>query len=137
MAYISWSEDLSVGNRFIDADHRQIINIINRLHDAMQERRANEVLENVLFDLVVYTKGHFQREEDHMKAIDFPGFARHQREHQALLEQLAALRQQFKDNPSHLSITTAQFLHGWLTQHILGSDMELSASLSKAGLAQS
>jgi hemerythrin len=135
MAYFSWTDDLSVGNRFIDADHRQIINIINRLHDAMQERRGDEVLEKVLFDLMVYTKGHFQREEDHMKAIDFPGFAKHQREHQLLLEQLAALRQQFKDNPTHLSVLTAQFLHGWLTQHILGSDMELSDSLSKAGLS--
>ncbi|MDZ7764928.1 MAG: hypothetical protein U5K00_10925 [Melioribacteraceae bacterium] len=35
MAYIDWSEDLSVGNLSIDFEHKRLVQIINELYDAM------------------------------------------------------------------------------------------------------
>ena len=132
MAYFSWIDEMSVGNRFIDADHRKMIDIINRLHDAMRARQGSQVLEKVLFDLIVYTKGHFQREEDQMKAIGFAGLDAHRQEHELLLGQVVARRQEYLDGKPNMSIEVAEFLRTWLMEHIMASDMALGAAISKA-----
>lgn len=132
MSYFSWSDDMSVGNRYIDADHRKIIDIINQLHDAMRDGGGSEVVvKKVIFELIVYTKGHFQREEVQMKAIGFAGFEAHKREHELLLDQLTKLSQEFKENPLNKSIKISKFLYTWLMRHIIRSDMELSRQLKK------
>lgn len=132
MAYFSWTDEMSVGNRFIDADHRKMIDIVNRLHDAMRARKGNDVLEKVLFDLIVYTKGHFQREEEQMKAIGFAALEAHRQEHELLLLQVTELRQEYLDGKPNMSIEVAQFLRSWLMEHIMASDMALGSALSKA-----
>jgi hemerythrin len=132
MAYFSWTDEMSVGNRFIDADHRKMIDIVNRLHDAMRARKGNDVLEKVLFDLFVYTKGHFQREEEQMKAIGFAGLDAHRQEHELLLRQVTERRQEYLNGKPNMSIEIAEFLRSWLMGHIVGSDMALGAAISKA-----
>lgn len=132
MAYFSWSDRMSVGNRFIDADHRNIIDIVNRLHDAMQERKGGEVLDQVLFDLVVYTKGHFKREEQHMHGIGFSGLEAHKREHDLLLQRVAEFRHDLKQGSETQTIQVAEFLRTWLMEHIMESDMALGAAIRKS-----
>jgi len=127
MAYVSWSDNLSVGNVFIDADHRKMFDIINCLHDAMRAQQGQDVLEQVLFDLVVYTKGHFMREEDFMKTIGFPGLDAHRQEHELLLWKVIEQHNKLKAGKANLSIEVAGFLRAWLTDHIQGSDMEVAA----------
>ena len=46
MSYFSWSEDLSVGSKFIDDDHRKLFDLANRLHVAMGEGRGKDVIES-------------------------------------------------------------------------------------------
>lgn len=123
---------MSVGNRFIDADHRNIIDIVNKLHDAMQERKGDKVLNQVLFDLVVYTKGHFTREEQHMRSIDFSGLEAHKREHDMLLQQVAEFRRDLQEGKGTRTIQVAEFLRTWLMEHIMESDMALAAAIRKA-----
>ena len=56
MALFAWSDDLSVGNSFIDGDHKKLITMINNFHDAMEQGRGNDVVGKVLNNLVIYTK---------------------------------------------------------------------------------
>lgn len=134
MAYFSWTDDLSVGNRFIDKDHQTLIELINKLHDAMKQRQGDAILDSILFDLLVYTKGHFQREEAEMRRIDYAGFDAHVREHQGLLQSVNALRDAEGTDRSVMCIKVADFLQEWLRKHILGSDMELAKVIVAAGV---
>jgi hemerythrin len=132
MAYFQWSQQLSLGNRFLDADHQRIIALINELHDAMQKRAGEAIVGKVLFDLIVYCKGHFMREEEHMIKIAFAGYNAHKQEHEALLAKVNTLHRAFKEgNGASLTIQTAHFLRDWLSSHILKSDMELAVALAK------
>lgn len=131
MAYFSWTDDLSVGNVFIDADHRKMIDIINHLHDAMREQRGQEALDKVLFDLIIYTKGHFMREEDYMATIGYPGLDAHRHEHQMLLWKVGEQYDKFKAGKANMAIEVANFLHAWLLAHMLGSDLALAAAMAE------
>ena len=133
MAYFQWTDKLSLGNPFIDADHQRIIALINDLHDAMSERAGEAIIRKVLFDLIVYCQGHFMREEEQMKVICYPGYEAHKREHDALVEKVRGLYGESEESTSPtLTIQTAHFLRDWLTTHILKSDMALAAVLRKA-----
>lgn len=135
MAYFRWSDKLSLGNQFIDADHRRIIDLINTLHDAMSERKGDVIIGKTLFDLIVYCKGHFMREEAFMRQLGHPDYEDHKREHDALLEKVNLLHQDFKDGDSErstLTVQTAHFLYHWLTSHIQQSDMKIVASVPGA-----
>lgn len=44
MTYITWNNELSVGNAFIDKDHHKLIDFINELHDAMAQGKGKDVL---------------------------------------------------------------------------------------------
>lgn len=38
MPFMEWSDTLSVNNATIDSDHKRLIELVNRLHDALMER---------------------------------------------------------------------------------------------------
>lgn len=126
MTYLQWSDDLAVGNAFIDNDHQKLIEMVNRLHALMQEGKGKDVLGKVMHNLVTYTKEHFRREEDLMRNIRYAGFAAHRDEHEKLLQQVLELHGKFESGTATLSIQVLHMLRDWLINHIGKSDMELA-----------
>lgn len=128
MTYLTWSEDLAVGNNLIDGDHRKLIDMANRLHEVMQEGRGKDVLGKVLNNLIVYTQEHFKREEELMRKLRFDGLDDHKHEHEKLLEQVLDMQQKFERGAVSLSIQMLHFLRDWLIDHIGESDKKLAAA---------
>jgi hemerythrin-like metal-binding protein len=126
MTYLVWSNDLAVGNTFIDNDHQKLIDMVNRLHALMQEGKGKEVLDKVLGNLITYTREHFRREEDLMRKMQFHGFSAHQQEHEKLLQQVMELQRKFESGAATLSLQVLHFLRDWLINHIGKSDRELA-----------
>lgn len=126
MTYLTWSNDLAVGNTFIDGDHQKLIDMVNRLHEVMQEGRGKDVLGKVLNNLITYTKEHFRREEDLMQRIGYAGRAAHLHEHEKLLQQVMDLQDKFESGAATLSIQVLHFLRDWLINHIGKSDKALA-----------
>lgn len=126
MTYFKWSEDLAVGNTFIDNDHQKLIEMVNRLHALMQEGKGKEVLGKVLANLITYTTEHFRREEDLMRNIRYAGFAAHREEHEKLLKQVMELHEKFEKGTATLSVAVLHVLKDWLLNHIGKSDKELA-----------
>jgi len=128
MTYLAWSDDLSVGNDFIDHDHRKLIEMVNRLHVVMHEGRGKEVLGKVLNNLISYTKEHFRREEDLMRQIRYPGYFEHKEEHEKLMTQVLDLEAKFESGNTSLSIQVLHYLRDWLIHHIGESDRALATA---------
>ncbi|WP_292933428.1 bacteriohemerythrin [Noviherbaspirillum sp.] len=126
MTYLTWSNDLAVGNTFIDGDHQKLIDMVNRLHEVMQEGKGKDVLGKVLNNLITYTREHFRREEDLMLRIGYAGRAAHLHEHEKLLQQVVDLQDKFESGAATLSIQVLHFLRDWLVNHIGKSDKALA-----------
>ena len=133
MTYLTWSDDLAVGNHFIDHDHQKLIDMVNRLHVLMGEGKGKDVIGKVLHNLITYTQEHFRREEDLMRNIKFPGLKEHQEEHDKLLNQVLELQKKFDSGAATLSIQVLHFLRDWLINHIGKSDMQLALASQEAG----
>lgn len=80
------------GNAQIDAEHRELVEIINALAEAERHPRGGDVmaaLERFREEL----EGHFRREEAHLESIRFPGRAAHAAQHADTLRRLQQIRE--------------------------------------------
>ena len=128
MDFFNWSESLATGHHKIDADHKQLISLINRLHSAMSDGQDMFLLGDMLKDLAQYTRDHFDREELLMQRIQYEDYLGHKAEHAELISQLILLQKKFEVGAATLSGDVFMFLSDWLRTHIQSSDVKLGAA---------
>lgn len=133
MSLMEWSPAIATGYAKIDDDHKHLIALVNRLHEAMLKRAGKDQLGKVFDELAVYTKEHFGREEALMTKIGFVGSLEHRGQHRALIEQLEQLRKDFVAGRLTITLETMKFLQTWVTEHIEKSDRKLAAAAKAAG----
>jgi hemerythrin-like metal-binding protein len=134
MALIDWNDSLKLGIPTLDFQHRRLVDILNRLHEAMVSRQGNEVLVVILDDLVKYTIEHFTYEESVLKAHGYGDYAGHVGLHHELTHQVRDFRLKLKEGRIGLSATVLQFLTQWLTLHIGNEDRKYVAYLTEKGV---
>ena len=137
MGHIDWTEALSVGIDAIDAQHRRLLDIINRLDDAVACGGAaggtGSGLSAILAELEDYTKEHFSIEEDAFDETAYPEAIGHKAEHAAFIGKLADLRKALEGpargpvegrmvGDAGAEAAMLAFLRSWLTRHISFSD---------------
>lgn len=132
MAFLEWSEDLSVGFAQIDDDHKKLITLVNDLADALAEGHASEAVEDVLENLLDYTAWHFRHEERLMQTYGYPGYLAHKTQHEELAQAAGDLHAKFLDGDPGVAEELLPFLKEWLTGHILGTDKETGRFLAEA-----
>lgn len=121
MAYIEWSDELSVKVKEIDEQHKNFIEILNKLHDGIFDLEIQKV---VIKELVEYATVHFETEEKHMIHFNFPGYEEHKKEHEELTEHTLKFKDELFRNNCLLSFAILDFLKDWLENHLLNMDMK-------------
>ena len=129
-AFIEWTEALSVGDSAIDQQHKRLIQIINKLHDAMRSQTAKAVLGELLEQLIAYADEHFSYEESRMQACAYPHLVSHQRLHTELLGQVRDLQTKFNQGKRNMNMELMNFLKAWLTEHIQKTDQRYTPYLT-------
>lgn len=122
MAFIQWSENMSVGNHIIDQQHKNLVKMVNTVYDAMGQGKGDEVLKPILKALVDYTKSHFSHEEQFMKQIGYPNLVQHQQIHQAFTQKVQDVYAKVTAGQHVSSVSLAGFLKDWLVSHIMSED---------------
>lgn len=85
MAKIKWLSSFDTGITEIDADHRELVNTITRIEDALEQE--NIEAGSVLFrEFLSQVAAHFKREEAFLISIDYPRLEAHSQCHRALME---------------------------------------------------
>lgn len=128
---LHWAEYLSVGNEMIDADHKHLIAMVNRLEDAIRGRNR-ETLTKAFEVLDTFMDIHLRNEERLSEAIMFP-FAKNRIEHRQLIFEMRHMIKKLESRydvwPDNLVQIYARFLNGWLTDHIIKTDMQMKPAL--------
>ena len=135
MPLITWTEDLSVKVSQIDAQHKKLVELINILHGAMKERKANEVLGEIINNLVDYAVEHFRTEEKYFDELGFLKAGPHKKEHKAFVTRVASFKNDFDNGKMMLSMEIMEFLKDWLINHIKKTDMAYSDFFVEKGLS--
>jgi hemerythrin-like metal-binding protein len=122
-AFFEWSDALSVGDPMLDQQHQKLIEIINTLHDAMATQSTQNQINDLLNDLVEYTKKHFGYEEGRLRSTNYPHLVRHQAIHAKLIDQVSELQDKFQRG-KRINMELMRFLKDWLTNHIQKTDQQ-------------
>ncbi len=129
-----WNDSYETGLKEIDAQHKRLVDILNRLFAAMEKGQAKDVLGKLLDELIQYTVVHFGTEERYFKQFGYPEAISHKKEHDDLASKAVALQKDFKAGKAALSVEVGEFLRQWLMKHILGSDKKYAPFLAAKGL---
>ncbi|MGQ9610355.1 MAG: bacteriohemerythrin [bacterium] len=134
MALFVWSDNFSVNIKYIDEQHKKLVNILNNLHDAMKLGKGSEVLNNVLAELVRYVETHFTTEEKLMNTHNYPEYNTHKLEHANLAKKAKELQKSSQQGQNIITIEVMNFLKNWLQSHILGTDKKYGPFLNSKGI---
>jgi len=116
-----WTEEMSVGDPEMDAQHRQIIDLINGFDDRMEPKVAFDAIMNMFR----YAGTHFEAEEALLQRVGYPQalLAAQRLAHQEFLSKASEFAgQQLDDYTLHIRV--AAYLTRWLMSHILSEDMK-------------
>lgn len=136
MPLFTWDNEYSVGVGSMDAHHKTLFDIMNKLHDAMKSGQAEEKIASTIRELVDYTIYHFAEEEKIMESINYAGIAAQKREHTVFVDKMNEYKE--KADAGQAIFTVAEVADTsvrWLREHILGMDKKYESSMKSAGIA--
>jgi hemerythrin len=131
--FVEWSDDLSVGIEEIDEQHKVLVELVNKMHEAIHQRHGSDVVISILNDLADYTRIHFAVEESLMRILNFPGYEGHKEIHEELLHSVQDLQEKVASGKRSIGFELMHFLKKWLTKHIMEEDMQYSSFFIEAG----
>ena len=131
---IEWKPEYSVGIESIDAQHKTLIELINKLQNAVDFATGRDYELAAMDELVKYTVDHFRYEEDLMKEHEYPSFKAHRAEHEKMVARVDDLLEEYNQNPDLAMNKALTFLKSWLINHINGTDKQYSEFLIGKGV---
>ncbi len=132
MPLIEWTDELSVGIKVIDAQHKVLVKFINDLDQAQKEKREHKELAFIIDGLVDYTIRHFQYEEYQFKKHGYGDSDEHKKEHEALTQTVLGFKEQFDKGDLSFGPSIMDFLKEWLVDHIMKTDKAYVPTLGEA-----
>lgn len=122
LRHLTWTDELTVGQRGFDRDHRAMAELLNEILVAADGQASPGVLAALLHNLTVATETHFIKEEAYLRRIDFPDTEAHAAEHKRLMVEIRLLERGLAGGAVTLDEKTADFLRHWLVDHVVEFD---------------
>lgn len=133
MPLISWNRTFELGVYIFDAEHMQLLSLVNDLYDAIVNGVSDEAIFAVINRLHAFVLRHGAHEEEFFHISGYAGAAAHLAEHRKLVEDLEKFRRSHND-ARELAYDLNTFLLKWFSDHILGLDREFCSHLRRIGI---
>lgn len=130
MPTIAWSDDLAIDDSQIDFQHRQLIDAIGDLEDALAAGDPRLVAAAVPF-LRQYAQTHFADEERALQLIGWPKLDEHRELHRGFTLRLGELEGACSRGDLTAGTMLLGFLASWLAGHIRRVDHEFADEVRK------
>ena len=134
MALFDWKEEYSTGISSIDAHNQKLISLINEILESMRDRRAENIIRDILRELEQYAAYHVSLEEMLFQRCRYPRTKEHQDAHNLFIRKIEFLISLESINEEDVPILTFIFLRSWLDSHILKADMDFGNFVSNNGI---
>lgn len=126
MALMQVDDLPDIGFPEIDAEHREVVRLLNRLDEVSTSKSDMTAIRTALDELVSFTRSHFRAEEQIMDLTCYPGQAQHKSQHQSLLAMLSAFQASTDAGNRISNIAMLELLKGWLCEHVPSEDTRLA-----------
>ena len=129
MATLEWKDSYSVGVEAVDHEHRELIELVNRLNEALAGGETPDRISEAFGDLFQSISTHFALEERFMRAHDYDELAAHKSDHERLLDELRDMMDTFEESgPGDDRAAQERFIgnvEAWFVNHFGTHDARL------------
>ncbi|MHB9292321.1 putative hemerythrin [Hollandina sp. SP2] len=125
-SFIAWKDIYSVGIPKIDEQHKELINLTQRLYQACLSgsETGKFYFKKAMHDLVSYVTFHFSAEEKLMERIGFPELPEHKKEHESFVKKVLEDVKKFESGRAIVPNTFVRYLREWILTHIAKTDQK-------------
>jgi len=133
---IKWTDDLLVGIKVIDNQHRNLIEKLEELNLAIHTGESGGKLVSMMDFLGEYVQKHFRLEEAYMVKYKYPGFFEHRALHEGFVKRFEMLKKKLRAEGPTISVALElqKELIAWFIDHISDVDKMVGRYLVKQGI---
>jgi hemerythrin len=127
----TWTESLSIGLPLIDMQHKQLLDQLDALAEALRNGKGERELKCILKFLDMYVAQHFGYEESCMHRYECPVAQLNQNAHQQFVARVQKLTQDIEQKGAspRLGTRVQQELSNWFISHIQMVDTKLKTAV--------
>jgi hemerythrin-like metal-binding protein len=129
MALLEWKEEYATGIDDVDVEHKDLIDVINRLHELLLADDARLTVPAFFARLIDGVSAHFALEERIMGESAYPELEAHRADHERLLDEIRDLVEAFRQAEEVDSVDLAMRLEPWFSHHFATHDLRLHTTL--------
>lgn len=127
----TWTKSLAIGIPLIDMQHKQLLDQIDSLSDALKASKGEHELQSILRFLDMYVNQHFGYEANCMHRNQCPVAQLNDNAHELFRKKLQMVRDDIeqKGATARSALRVQQELSSWFVSHIQMIDVRLKKSM--------
>lgn len=129
MGLLHWEKRYSVGIEAVDHEHRELVDLINRLHAKATMQGSKVAVLGFFGDLYKAVSAHFALEERFMREKTYDHFPQHKSDHERLLDEIRDLMEDYEVNDFFNEKLLAERIDAWFSRHFESHDARLHRAL--------
>ena len=135
MALIEWSDRFQIGIASVDHEHREMIDLINRLHgdlniDGASSSSNDDEVISFLGEIFSKISAHFALEEKEMRDLVYDQFEDHKTDHEDLLDEIRDIMDGYEIGTlTNYEGILAERLRSWFGEHFKTRDARLHKTI--------
>jgi hemerythrin len=132
--HFEWTEEMSVGESTIDAQHQRLLAQVNKLIDSMVFGTTSAEVTDAISFLEKYIDEHLSYEERYMEKRGFDGIEEHKKQHDNFRKKYVDFKNKLDSGsaPNDTLIEIEEFLGQWWINHIGHEDRKYYLALGAA-----
>ncbi len=129
MNLIEWKENYVIGVPAVDAEHRELIELINEVHRRLQAGEQGMTVGEFLGEIFARISAHFALEERIMRERGYDQLGAHKTDHERLLDAMRDIMDDYEDRKIFDPEAFAMRLNDWFSEHFRTHDARLHRHL--------
>ena len=135
MALIAWRKAFEIGIEAVDHEHRELIELINELHERLGRGATRETVAEFLGEIHARISAHFALEERVMRELEYDEYADHKEDHETLLDDIRDIMDAFEEGSyAEFEAELGEQLETWFGGHFRTKDARLHTFLHDRGM---
>jgi len=121
---LHWKNSYASGNAVIDREHKELMQVANRLLAAASANGSEREVRLLLHELLTDVRTHFDHEEESLLASDYPRYGEHKEIHRRLLAKADGMAARLEQGDAAMGDLLGFVIHDMVARHILREDRE-------------
>jgi len=122
---IIWTTTFEMGDDTVDAEHKQFIEIVNRLTASIRDNAEISTIAALCDEVVSHSESHFRSEEAAMARYGYENLEAHRRDHERLLADIARASRALRHSADRTMIVNqAMTIKELLLRHLFRRDVQ-------------